>query len=228
MKLKLAIATVALTAALVACGGDPGLGDTPTLKGKATNYSAGAADLYGILGPSVPIKVGSIQSDGTFSLTLPGKDALTLMPFITDNSPCKDIKATPTNLKAALVADFSVQKTATGASLGILAQSNNNPRTVGNLTQVGYIYFDQAGSVKGTCTQAGGVASKDLVQKIDLSFKAGWTAILLKGTTTSTTVTAEFTTLVGNPPSDVKWQFFNPPSSLAATPLATPFNLFQP
>jgi hypothetical protein len=187
MKFVGAIGAVLLASAMAACSGSSlSLGETPTVSGKLEGYSGGAKVLKVLRGPGgqeVAGATGSLNADGTFTVTLPGSASLTLTPFAVGSNCAATVN--PADAKSASVSVGVYDSAASTTPIGTLFQGDSRTPTPTNGTISGVIriYVDKNVTVKGTCTSPN--------TSYDLDLKAGWNAVLVKVTYTNGSATKQ-------------------------------------
>lgn len=179
-----------------------------TVTGKVQNYSAGAASLEAITNDSdslPPIKVGTgkIETDSSFSLTLPETlEDKNLTP--TTSSPCPEVTQTPASFKSASLGSLSVVKN--GLRIGDLWHVSSLDFFGGS--RVTYVYVDRDVNITGTCREERDGDNFSYIY--NTNFKKGWNL----GLTTLGETSFSFTT----PESvDLPW-LFSPSTAEDTTP----------
>lgn len=178
-----------------------------TVTGKVQGYNAGAASLEAVAKESVPsFKVGEIEADGTFSITLPDVLEDKDITLETD-SPCSEVTQTAASFKTAQLSSLSIVKD----NLRIGEVSHASSLELFGSNRVTYVYVDRDVSITGTCREERDGDSFNYIY--DTNFKKGWNL----GLTTFGETSFSFTT----PESvDLPW-LFSPSSPKDTTPPTT-------
>jgi hypothetical protein len=180
--LNAVLIALSLCAVATGCGGaSTSLGDSPTITGKLEAYSGGAKVLKVVSGSGgAPIGTfgGTLNADGTFSVTLPGGASLTTN-VISVGSECTSVVITPPDAKSASIGvNIFDSATATTASGSIYQGDERQAETPLNGTVSGLVrlFTDKDTTIKGNCTL------NNVTTKYDLNLKTGWNNVLLKAT----------------------------------------------
>jgi hypothetical protein len=169
-------------------------GTTGTLKTLANEYKS----------PATTLSEAAIGVDGSFSLALPSRTAIT--PFLQKESDLPLAFGTP-NCKTSTIVSSSVKTaffqlnvfTASGATLGNAGFGSRQ-----TILAVQYLFADRDATVKGDCTRD---ASQGGPGKFsyDLILVAGWNRVVSEGIQNGSSI--EIKLLSGPIPSDSKWFF---------------------
>jgi hypothetical protein len=169
---KLAVAALAISSALVSCGGG-GLGNNPDISGKVTSYTGKAGILK--IGSS---EVGKINADGSFNVKLPD---LTASATTAVTNPCTEAKVSVTDAKSASGTGVAIFDDAADTTAnGYLTQSDAN-------ALVARIFVNKDFSVAGTCTTGSGTIGGKPTN-YNINFSKGWNVIAAKANSDNTAI----------------------------------------
>ena len=186
---RVLLAAVALTTALSGCGGatagqsSPAAG--PVEQGRIGAWHGGDAVLYATVGFFSPspeiVAVGSVGTDGSFSVTYPA----TLPPDVLSRprDQCPTIQATDPTASTAFTANdlvfqhgMLVGATHSGTSPGVAAFTS----IANGDTRTGYVFADRDTTTSGYCerTVSFGGHAVDFRQNLDLRLHRGWNVVV--------------------------------------------------
>lgn len=220
---------------LTACAGGSadGLDETepPTkvVSGTVQGWTDGRAAVravagdYGEVYRDVPLAEGSLEADGSFSLTLPPADEIpdnVVYPAKSLFSCIKGIpggyegetgsvEIVPADLGYVYLTAFAVFRPGTDANReGDLYYRGDGAKTDATHNVV-YLYATADGTVKGRCTTSAGDKEDgyDTSDSYDLALKAGWNEIIQTDTSSLRSVTSSLQT--GPLPQGLTWQYLD-------------------
>jgi len=191
---RVAMAAIAATIALSACGS--GVGTTaepgaakpaagPVETGTIKSWTGGDATLYATVGFFAPspqiVAVGAVRPDGSFSVTYPA----TLPPDVLSkpSDQCSTIQSTDPNASTAFTANdliyvhgMLVAATHSGTSLGVAAFTG----IANGDTRTGYVYADRGTTTSGYCERkvSFGGYTVDFHQNLELPLHQGWNTVV--------------------------------------------------
>ncbi len=180
-----------------------------------TTVRAVAGD-YGEVYRDVPLAEGSLEADGSFSLTLPPADEIpaeVVYPatslFSCTEGETGSVEVVPADLGYAYLEAFAVFLPDTDTNReGDIYYSADGAET-NTVQDVVYLYATTDGTVKGRCTTSAGDNEDgyDTSNSYDLTLKAGWNEVIATDTGSPRRVTSSLQT--GPLPQGLTWQYLD-------------------
>jgi hypothetical protein len=176
------------------------------ISGQAENYASDELKLVGYTfdGGQV-VGTGQLQSDGSFTFSLPETlpKMIEAIPF--DTLWCSDFEVTPEKARGRFLYVLGTEETAPRPGGLVLASSLEAAKTLLNDTGdrpitlyavAAWLYVDRDVTIQGTCQTT-------IPQQTDLNLKKGWTMLV-------TEVDQETATIVTTSEIELNWYWLEP------------------